>query len=61
MEKAPFTVERVAAPLRQQVLDELRRSIIEGEIAPGSRLIERDLCTRLGVSRTVVREVLRQL
>lgn len=61
MEKTPFAVERVAAPLRQQVLDELRRAIIEGEIAPGSRLIERDLCTRLGVSRTVVREVLRQL
>lgn len=61
MEKAPFAVERVAAPLRQQVLDELRRAIIEGELAPGSRLIERDLCTRLGVSRTVVREVLRQL
>ena len=61
MEKTPFAAERVAAPLRQQVLDELRRAIIEGEIAPGARLIERDLCTRLGVSRTVVREVLRQL
>ena len=61
MEKTPFAVERVAAPLRQQVLDQLRRSIIEGELAPGARLIERDLCARLGVSRTVVREVLRQL
>lgn len=61
MNKASFSLERVAAPLRQQVLDELRRAIIDGEIAPGSRLIERDLCTRMGVSRTVVREVLRQL
>lgn len=61
MDKAPFSVERVAAPLRQQVLDELRRAIIDGEIPPGSRLIERDLCARMGVSRTVVREVLRQL
>lgn len=61
MDKAPFSVARVAAPLRQQVLDALRRAIIEGEIAPGSRLIERDLCSRLGVSRTVIREVLRQL
>ncbi len=61
MEKAPFAVARVAAPLRQQVLDELRRAIIDGEIAPGSRLVERDLCARMGVSRTVVREVLRQL
>lgn len=61
MDKASFSVERVAAPLRQQVLDELRRAIIDGDIAPGSRLIERDLCARTGVSRTVVREVLRQL
>lgn len=61
MDKPSFSVERVAAPLRQQVLDELRRAIIDGEIAPGSRLIERDLCARTGVSRTVVREVLRQL
>ena len=61
MDKVPFSIERVAAPLRQQVLDELRRAIIDGDLAPGSRLIERDLCARMGVSRTVVREVLRQL
>lgn len=61
MDKTAFSVARVAAPLRQQVLDELRRAIIEGELSPGARLIERDLCARLGVSRTVIREVLRQL
>ena len=61
MEKTPFAIDRVAAPLRQQVLEELRRAIIEGQLAPGSRLIERDLCERMQVSRTVVREVLRQL
>jgi len=58
---ASFDIARVAAPLRQQVLDELRRAIIEGHLAPGERLIERDLCERLRVSRTVIREVLRQL
>ena len=61
MNNAPFPIARIAAPLRQQVLDGLRRAIISGDLAPGTRLIERDLCQRLGVSRTVVREALRQL
>lgn len=55
------SIERVAAPLRRQVLQRLRDAIIAGELAPGVRLVERDLCDRLAVSRTVVREVLRQL
>jgi GntR family transcriptional regulator, trigonelline degradation regulator len=61
VDKGPFAIERIAAPLRSQALDRLRRAIIDGELAPGSRLVERDLCARMGVSRTVVREVLRQL
>jgi GntR family transcriptional regulator, trigonelline degradation regulator len=54
-------VARFAAPLRQQVVDELRNSIVDGRYAPGSRLIERVLCEEMQVSRTVVREALRQL
>ena len=54
-------VRRSLAPLREQVLDELRGAIIAGRLAPGSRLIERELISMLGVSRTVVREALRQL
>jgi GntR family transcriptional regulator, trigonelline degradation regulator len=54
-------VSRLAAPLRQQVLENLRRAIINGRLAPGTRLVERELIEKLGVSRTVVREVLRQL
>ncbi len=59
----PTTLEitRTAAPLRQQVLGRLRESIITGRIAPGQRLIERELTSMLGVSRTVIREALRQL
>jgi DNA-binding GntR family transcriptional regulator len=55
------TIDKFAAPLRQQVLDELRQSIIAGRLAPGSRLVERELTAMMGVSRTVVREALRQL
>lgn len=54
-------ITRLAAPLRQQVLDHLREAIITGRIAPGQRLIERELTAMLDVSRTVVREALRQL
>lgn len=54
-------VVRFAAPLRQQVVDQLRNRILDGRYAPGARLIERVLCEEMQVSRTVVREALRQL
>jgi DNA-binding GntR family transcriptional regulator len=54
-------IRKLAAPLRRQVLDELRQSIISGRMAPGSRLVERELISMMGVSRTVIREALRQL
>lgn len=59
----PFvsTIPKSSAPLRRQVLDELRRSIISGRLEPGARLLERDLVEMMGVSRTVIREALRQL
>lgn len=55
------TIGKLAAPLRRQVLDELRQSIIAGRLAPGARLVERELTSMMSVSRTVVREALRQL
>lgn len=61
MSLPPIEIERFAAPLRQQVLERLRSAIIGGQLAPGQRLIERELTEMTGVSRTVVREVLRQL
>lgn len=42
-------------------LEKARDAIISGYFKPGDRLVERDLCAQLGVSRTVVREVLRHL
>jgi GntR family transcriptional regulator, trigonelline degradation regulator len=54
-------IRKSAAPLRRQVLDELRHSIIAGRLKPGARLVERELIAMMGVSRTVIREALRQL
>lgn len=54
-------VKKRAAPLRRDVVDALRKAIIEGRLAPGVRLIERELIDMTGVSRTVIREALRQL
>lgn len=51
----------VAAPLRKQVIELIREAILSFEYAPGDRLVERELCERCGVSRTVIREALRHL
>ena len=47
--------------LRQDILLGLRSGILNGEIPPGTRLLEIPLATELGVSRGPVREALRQL
>ncbi|HLH68721.1 MAG TPA: GntR family transcriptional regulator [Candidatus Dormibacteraeota bacterium] len=54
-------VSIVAAPLRKQVVELLREAIVSSEFKPGQRLVERDLCARFDVSRTVIREALRHL
>ena len=48
-------------PLRDVVFNTLRKAILKGELKPGERLMEIALADRLGVSRTPVREALRQL
>jgi DNA-binding GntR family transcriptional regulator len=47
--------------IRERAFDEIRDAIISGRIAPGTRLIERELCEALKISRASVREVLRRL
>ena len=54
-------VDRIAAPLREQVIGALRAAILDFRLAPGQRLVERELIEQLGVSRTTVREALREL
>jgi len=59
--KAGLAVDRPQMLLRDQVLVKLREAIVSGIYRPGERLLERELCEVLGVSRTSVREALRQL
>ncbi|GEP54735.1 GntR family transcriptional regulator [Reyranella soli] len=60
-ESPSMKVIRIAAPLRRQVLDNIREAIAVGRLPAGGRLVERELCEMTGVSRTLVREALRQL
>ena len=61
MEGSVLRITDTPALLREQALERLREAIISGHFAPGTRLIERELCEQMGVSRTSIREVLRGL
>ena len=54
-------VETFDRSVRQQTADLLRQSILNFQLKPGQRLIEREFIERLGVSRTTFREVIREL
>lgn len=48
-------------PLYQKARDVLRLAILRGQLRPGERLAETQLAEQLGISRTPLREALRQL
>lgn len=48
-------------PLRDVVFKTIRQAILTGELKPGERLMEIHLANKLGVSRTPIREAIRQL
>src|SRR5262245_65605730 len=48
-------------PLHEEAADRLRDLIVQGRLAPGSRLNERLLTAQLGVSRTPLREAFKVL
>jgi DNA-binding GntR family transcriptional regulator len=47
--------------MHDEVVARLRHMLTEGEIPPGSRIPERELCDTLGISRTPLREALKVL
>lgn len=47
--------------LQEQAYQALRTAILSGELSPGQRLVETQLAKKLQVSRTPIREALRQL
>jgi len=47
--------------IRDIIFEYLRKEILDGNLKPDDRLIERDIATKLNVSRTPIREALRKL
>lgn len=48
-------------PLRDVVFQTLREAILKGDLKPGEHLMELQLASKLGVSRTPIREAIRML
>jgi GntR family transcriptional regulator, trigonelline degradation regulator len=59
--KSPLWINRDVEPLRERTLKALREAILSNHLKPGQRLVERDLCEQVGVSRSSIREALRYL
>ena len=53
--------ESVSPGVRAMAEDKMRSAIVLGELLPGQRLTERELCALTGAGRTTVREAIRQL
>jgi DNA-binding GntR family transcriptional regulator len=47
--------------LHEEVVGRIRAILLDGEIPPGARIPERDLCDKLQISRTPLREALKVL
>lgn len=59
-----MTAEIISIPraaLHEQVANRLRQMLVEGRIAPGAKLNERELSEELSVSRTPLREAIKML
>jgi DNA-binding GntR family transcriptional regulator len=59
-----MTAEIIPIPranLHEQAATRLRQMLVEGRIAPGAKLNERELCEALKVSRTPLREAIKML
>lgn len=64
---SPITLAAMASlgethrTLREAAADEIHALILNGELAPGERLLEDQLASKLGVSRNPIREAIRLL
>ncbi|WP_198083919.1 GntR family transcriptional regulator [Variovorax sp. E3] len=56
-----LSISRESSSLRSQVSDRLRQAILSGRFPPGAKLVERELCESLDISRTLLREALQHL
>lgn len=54
-------VVRSAASLKHLAIERLRTAILSLRFQPGDRLVERELCETMGISRPLLREALSQL
>lgn len=61
MDKLPNIEPIERRSLHKDLVDSLRGLIARGVLAPGSKLIEKDLCISFNVSRTPLREAIRAL
>lgn len=61
LKSAGRVVQQQKQLLHERAADTMRNMIIEGEILPGSRMPEIELCALLGISRTPLREALKVL
>ncbi|MBN2048642.1 MAG: GntR family transcriptional regulator [Anaerolineaceae bacterium] len=57
--ESPMKLER--SSLKEQIIPIIKEWILNGEIQPGERLVEREIAERLGVSRIPVRDALQYL
>ncbi len=58
---SPETATVLTRLLHEEVIDRLRDMIVQGELAPGTKLNERVLAEQLGISRTPLREAIKYL
>ena len=56
-----YQVAREAPNLTERTTDELRQAILQLQLKPGERLVERELAEQTGTSRTCVRAALQHL
>jgi len=47
--------------LRERIVETIRNAIVNGQLAPGTRIAEPELADKFGISRTPIREAFRQL